>query len=1074
MEPITLLALLNSYIFSGVLGNAAYDTVKRAWEHIPHKDWENLYLEAFLEATEESEQHLLRYTDGDIVLDESILKRVLHQNMAVDINSQTLSEISETQFIERLSTALAEAEALSLSGHTLNKEDYTQILRNLAQSATRRFKQTILQHDSSFHDALYREVNGNQQILQSILVVLDKRFEIQITQLNRIEDAIRDLPTLVSERVVRDITSTFSQTQPLSPSIQTQLPHLPLTHLVGRESEAEWLNSHLRDPSTPIIGLIGMAGIGKTALTLSSVQRLQSEGVFQNLIWLRGAGYNILGIQAQLAVALGVPLQAEDIVLRASLIARAFQGRPTSLVVLDDVRQAHLEHFDLLVPPSPPCKLLVISRRYDLPLSLNTVLRLEELSSSRAEALLATHIPSTILGEEPEALQESLELLGGNPLALFLAARRINNFLQRRLPVVHPLATLVNELKAKRLEVLSPGNQPDLSVHLTFQASYEDLDEGDQLRFAMLGVFSQHEFDQAALQVVWEADDHSVSKSLRQLSNAGLLFESADDRWWMHELLWEYAADKLLRTTQEIQVASRLAHAIYWYNQANVVRPRSVAEWRKVQKILPEAEQAVRWLLPHWNLAPPLAASLMVAVLRFASWLNISLKECIQYGIDAAQSIENLSLLAQLQRGMGRLHLYQGELKLAQHWLDQSLNLSTVAYQNASGEAEQQDSQHTLTLTESLLAAVLRQQGKLTEAGNYYLNSQKSFKALQDPYSEAGVLIDWGMMLIEQGHYDEAESRFEAGLLLAKSTQDTALETKCQLAKRQLPKYRELPDAEDFHREAIDFFETIGDRHTVALAYRWLADFYNSSQEFKKAEDHYRDAIAIFQQLQGYELAITERDLAHILMAQGNFEEARRFYGNASEHISDPTQVPLLQVFAAVAQALQGEQEPATVAYKAALGELTSLGRTLDMAIAEGHWAEVLQSEGKHEEAERLYRRSMTTFWELDERPSLSAVQGKLASLLMKGGRYAEAETLYVQSINHCEKLGLHYQAVLYKIELMETYDLYTQALWYKQKYSDAIAQCEAGLSVAHSIANAAYVQQFSDDLAQMRRALRQ
>src|SRR5687768_5887540 len=81
---------------------------------------------------------------------------------------------------------------------------------------------------------------------------------------------------------------------------------LPLTPLLGRETDMETLRHWLADPAARLITLVGPGGVGKTRLALELARAITDEGrcrvLFVELATLRNSSY----VAPALAEALGV------------------------------------------------------------------------------------------------------------------------------------------------------------------------------------------------------------------------------------------------------------------------------------------------------------------------------------------------------------------------------------------------------------------------------------------------------------------------------------------------------------------------------------------------------------------------------------------------------------------------------------------------------------------------------------------------------------------------------------------------------------------------------------------------
>jgi len=113
---------------------------------------------------------------------------------------------------------------------------------------------------------------------------------------------------------------------------------------------------------------------------------------------------------------------------------------------------------------------------------------------------------------------------------------------------------------------------------------------------------------------IWGDDEAAARLALERLVNAGLVEELGRDRWWMHDLLREYAAERLARAGEDEEEAARLAHAAYWQHYLDELDLLGVDDWRGLEARRPEVERAAGWLLGDWQRDPGLAAELAVAI----------------------------------------------------------------------------------------------------------------------------------------------------------------------------------------------------------------------------------------------------------------------------------------------------------------------------------------------------------------------------------------------------------------------------------------------------------------------------
>ena len=358
---------------------------------------------------------------------------------------------------------------------------------------------------------------------------------------------------------------------------------------IGRETELQQLVADLENNSCRMLTLVGPGGVGKTRLALQGATRFTDPknltGVtnFQGGIYLialaglveddtlgKPAGYAELLIST-ITNTLQMTASGSTSPLNA-LITQLQKAGPT-LLVLDNfeyfIEEAHL--LDRLLQQAPNLKLLVTSRER-LNLRQEWVLELTGLTYPSTDALGSTTTNPEkysavalfmerarqvrgdyALGDDelPDVIK-ICRLVDGTPLALELAASL------RRLSTCAEIAAGIEA----NLDFLSSSlrNLPvrHRSLRAMFEHSWSLLQPEEQDGLRRLSVF-RGGFQQEAAKDVADA----ARPVLASLIDKSLLRHSPSGRYHIHELLRQYAAEKLAQNPPE-QEATFNRHSRYY------------------------------------------------------------------------------------------------------------------------------------------------------------------------------------------------------------------------------------------------------------------------------------------------------------------------------------------------------------------------------------------------------------------------------------------------------------------------------------------------------------------------------
>ncbi|CAM9400423.1 unnamed protein product [Ectocarpus sp. 8 AP-2014] len=305
------------------------------------------------------------------------------------------------------------------------------------------------------------------------------------------------------------------------------------------------------------------------------------------------------------------------------------------------------------------------------------------------------------------------------------------------------------------------------------------------------------------------------------------------------------------------------------------------------------------------------------------------------------------------------------------------------------------------------------------EAARRGIEDQESQQWRQELLVEASAACDLGVVLAQQGKYEDADALFVRVLRDLGATVGTehpnyasVLNNRAGLLGIQ-GKYEE---ADPLYLESIEIGErTLGPNHpSLAVRLNNRAGLLESQGKYTEAEQLYERCMAIEEEVLGPEhpsLAATLNNLAEL--KQGKLAEAQQFCERCMEKEKNldpehPSLAAALNNLAAVKKVRPDICEQADPLNKRALAiwEKSLGSEHPQVATGLNNRAALLELQGEYDEARSLYRRAIEIGDKtlgpdhLDHAPRLN----NLALLLKKQGEYEEADLLYVRAIAIGEK----------------------------------------------------------------------
>jgi predicted ATPase len=600
--------------------------------------------------------------------------------------------------------------------------------------------------------------------------------------------------------------------------VPINLPAEP-TRFIGREHEIKAALSLLQRSDTRLLTLSGPGGIGKTRLGL----RVAAESLD---MYADGTFYVELApiaspdlVMPTVAKIVGVPETANR-PITASL--KEHLKEKQVLLVLDNFEHviAASGYIADLLSACPSVKALATSREalrvrgerqlqvppLALPARAEAAEQLSRYEAVRlfVERAQAVKIDFALSDQNAAAIAEICRRLDGLPLALELAAARINVF--------SPHAMLARLERRLALLVCGPRDLParQQTLRQAIAWSYDLLSREEQTVYRRLAVFAGGCTLDAAETVGGGASTEGASGmdvlammvSLVDKNLVRRIETSEEPRFAMLETIREYALERLGETDEAHPL--RLRHAEYYLALAEEAEPGLIGTTQ-------------------------------------ASWLDLLADE--QDNFRAA--LRSLTIAGHVDEGLRlsaalrRFWRARGYISEGRERMTELLSLAAPVSARASR-------------AKALHAAgwLAREQGDYTDARILIEESLGIFRDLQDPRGIGWALVDLGFITRYEGDYDAANSLLEESVLLLRQADDmeglaAALGNIGLIARDR----GDADTAETHLTESIALWRKLGDRVGYGWALTALGMVARARGQREVARERFQESLAVWREL---------------------------------------------------------------------------------------------------------------------------------------------------------------------------------------------------------------------------------
>jgi DNA-binding SARP family transcriptional activator len=627
------------------------------------------------------------------------------------------------------------------------------------------------------------------------------------------------------------------------------------------------------DGSPRIMMIVGVGGVGKTALAVHCAHRLAAtypDGqLYVNLRGFDPKHPALTPVDAlhHLLTSLNVRTVPAEQEQRVALWRSTVRDRRL-LIVLDNAASA--DQVEDLLPGGGPSAVVVTSRNRLSGLAVRysaSRVTLSPFTADESVELLSRSIGRTRVAAELPAARRLAELCDRLPLALRIASEQVTARPRSR------IGDLIGDLEdvQRRLDALQIPDDELYSLRAVLSWSYARLTAEAAHAFRMLGLYPGVSIRPDVAAALLDVDVPAATALLDHLA-AQHLVETSGVSYWMHDLTRAYAEE--VSRADEPAAARRppLERVLEWYvrtlatgSAAGKVRVpfRLDADFRHETLRFDDQARFVAWCTQEWpNIGPLVRAAQRIgchdrawqlayllydyfyAAGRARSWVEV-----LRTGIRSASVTDDRRAHASLLNHLSVAYSRLGDNDVAVLQLQHGLRLL-------------EDAGDDVLRTSMLgnLASTLREAKEYPEALRYARQALELAHRSGSAYYQAGCLDVLCELHAELGEYEESSRYGRPGLEMARSCQNVLLEANI-LINLGVSEHGlgNAEAAQRYFQEAVSLCAAGGDRYHEALALFGLAKVHRAGADRRPARELATRALLRFQDLDAEEVAdVTE------------------------------------------------------------------------------------------------------------------------------------------------------------------------------------------------------------------------
>lgn len=469
-----------------------------------------------------------------------------------------------------------------------------------------------------------------------------------------------------------------------------------------------------------------------------------------------------------------IPLapQAQSALLRTLLANRRV------LILLDDAADA--AQIRPLLPGTSESLVLVTSRDRLSGLVATTGaqrITCEALPPGDARRLLVRAVGAARVEAEPEAVARLAQLCDHLPLALCVAASRIEE--QPAVAIGEYVEELAERGRLARLEV---EGDTDLVVRAALDLTYVKLSDRARAVFRSLGAVGGTGRSTSAAAAAAGVTPAAAEEALRSAARMHLVEEGGDGRFTWHDLVHEFAAQRLREEEHQRNGAALRLLDYFLHGAERAARacelqpsrlpvPAPVAGGRP--PVFESREDALAWMRREWeDLTAVVGHAAEHGPGRPAWQLVVSLQDVMAHRHPLAEWIRLAELaLRAAEREDDRLGCAAVRLSLgAARWRATDLSESLSEYSRARELARDAGWSEGEAVALQGMGVAIKQLGRPHEALGHYRQALALFRAAGLESDRAAALSNMGSAHLALGELEQAGEALDAALPIACAT----------------------------------------------------------------------------------------------------------------------------------------------------------------------------------------------------------------------------------------------------------------------------------------------------------------